>query len=129
MGFFVHMEIISALKRVEFISDRMSYIILRGRWCHIIVLNVLAPIEDKIDDMKDTVYEEMDTFPKCHMKILLGDFNDKAGRKTSSNQLFGMKVYAKISNYNGVRLVSFAISKNFTVIPCNSQDKDIRVIT
>jgi hypothetical protein len=26
--------------RVEFVSDRMSYIILRGCWCHIIVLNV-----------------------------------------------------------------------------------------
>jgi hypothetical protein len=30
------------VKRVEFISDRMSYIILRGRWYNIIVLNVHA---------------------------------------------------------------------------------------
>jgi hypothetical protein len=48
----VHTRIISAVKRVEFISDRISYIILRGHWCHIIVLNVHAPTEDKIDDMK-----------------------------------------------------------------------------
>jgi exonuclease III len=40
-GFFVHKRIISAVKRVEFISDRMSYIILRGRW-YDIVLNVPA---------------------------------------------------------------------------------------
>jgi hypothetical protein len=40
--FFVHMRIISAVKKVEFVSDRMPYIILRGRWCHIIVLNVYA---------------------------------------------------------------------------------------
>jgi hypothetical protein len=45
--FFVHKRIISAVKRVEFMSDRMSCIILRGRWCHIIVLNVHAPTEDK----------------------------------------------------------------------------------
>jgi hypothetical protein len=32
-GFFVHMRIIS-VKRAEFVSDRMPYIILRGRWCH-----------------------------------------------------------------------------------------------
>jgi hypothetical protein len=32
-GFFVHKRIISAVRRVEFVSDRMSYIILRGRWC------------------------------------------------------------------------------------------------
>jgi hypothetical protein len=40
------------VKRVEFISDRISYIILRGRWCNIIVLNVHAPTVDKIDDIK-----------------------------------------------------------------------------
>jgi hypothetical protein len=42
----VHKRIISA---VEFVSDRMSYIILKGHWCHIIVLNVHAPTEDKMD--------------------------------------------------------------------------------
>jgi hypothetical protein len=37
--------------RVEFVSDRMSYIILRGRWFHIIVLYVHAATEDKSDDV------------------------------------------------------------------------------
>jgi hypothetical protein len=43
---------------VEFGSDRMSYIILRERWCD--VLNVHAPTEDKIDDMKDSFYKELE---------------------------------------------------------------------
>jgi exonuclease III len=30
-GFFIHKIIISGLKKVEFVSDRMSYIMLRGR--------------------------------------------------------------------------------------------------
>jgi hypothetical protein len=74
---------ISAVNRVEFVGDRMSYITLRGRWCHIIVPNVHAPTEDKTDDVKDSFYEELervfDIFPKYsyHMKILLGDFNAK----------------------------------------------------
>jgi hypothetical protein len=37
-GFFVHKRIISAVKRAESVSNRMSYIMLRGHWCHIIVL-------------------------------------------------------------------------------------------
>jgi hypothetical protein len=52
-GFFIHTRIISTVKRVEFVSDRMSYIILRGHWCDSIVLNVHAPTEGKIGDMKD----------------------------------------------------------------------------
>jgi len=51
--FFVHNRILSAVKRVEFVSDRMSYLDLRGRWCNIIVLSVHAPCEEKMDDLKD----------------------------------------------------------------------------
>jgi hypothetical protein len=84
-GVFVHKRIVSAVKRVEFVSDRMSYIILRGRWCYIIVLNVHAPTEDKTDDVKDSFYEELervfDKFPNYHMKILLGYFSTKVGRE------------------------------------------------
>jgi hypothetical protein len=46
--FFILKRIMSAVKMVEFVSGRMSYIILRGRWCNIIVLNAHAPTEDKI---------------------------------------------------------------------------------
>jgi hypothetical protein len=64
---FVHQRIVSAIKRVEFVSDRMSYMVLRGRWCNIIVLNVHAPTEEKNDDSKDSFYEELkqvfDHFP------------------------------------------------------------------
>ena len=50
--FFIHKTIKSAVKKVEFISDRLSYLILRGRWYDIIVTNVHAPIEDKDDLIK-----------------------------------------------------------------------------
>jgi hypothetical protein len=49
-GFCVHHRIVSAVKRVESVSDRMSYIVLRGRWCNNTVLNVYPPTEEKIDD-------------------------------------------------------------------------------
>jgi hypothetical protein len=35
--------ITSAVKRVEFVSDRMSYIVLRSRWRNIIFLNLHSP--------------------------------------------------------------------------------------
>jgi hypothetical protein len=82
---FVHQGIVSAVKRVKFVSDRISYIVLRGRWCNIIVLNVHAPSEEKNDDLNHDFYEELgqvlDHFPKYQMKILLGYFNAKVRRE------------------------------------------------
>jgi hypothetical protein len=53
---------------VELVSDKMSYIILRGRWCHIIVLNIHATTKGTIFYVKNSIYEEMecvfDEFPK-----------------------------------------------------------------
>jgi hypothetical protein len=46
----------------------MSYIILRGRWCDIIVLNVHAPTNDKINDTKDRFYEELEHVFNKHTK-------------------------------------------------------------
>ena len=34
---FVHRRILSALNRVEFVSDRLSYIVLRSRWRNIVL--------------------------------------------------------------------------------------------
>jgi hypothetical protein len=59
-GFFVHKIIISAVKRVESVSDRMPYIILCGHWSHIVVLNVHSPTQDKINYVKDSFYEELE---------------------------------------------------------------------
>jgi len=54
--FFVHHRIVSAVKRVEFVSDRTSYIVPRGHWYNIIVLNLHASSEEKSDDSKDSLY-------------------------------------------------------------------------
>jgi len=92
---------------VEFVSDRMSYAVLRGCWCNIIVLNVHAPSEEKSDDSKDSFYEELeqvfDNFPRYHMQILLGDFNAKVGRDNIFKLTIGNGSLHQDSNDNGVK--------------------------
>ena len=58
--YFVHHRIVSAIKRVKFVNDRVSYIVMRGHWCNIIMLNVHAPSEEKSDDSEDSFYEELE---------------------------------------------------------------------
>ena len=75
---------------MKFISDRVSCITLKGRWCDIIVHGVHAPLEDKNNDSKDSFYEEIersfDQLPMYHIKILLSDFNAKVGRENIFQQ-------------------------------------------
>jgi hypothetical protein len=40
----------------------MSYIILSGRRCNIIVLNVRTPSEEKGNDVKDSFYEDVGVY-------------------------------------------------------------------
>jgi hypothetical protein len=71
------------------------------------VLNVHAPTEDKIDCIEDRFYEELeyafDNFLKYHMKILLGDFNSKVGRKDIFKPTIGNESLHEISNDIGVK--------------------------
>jgi len=73
----LHKRIRSVVTKVEFVNDRLSYIILRGHWYDITVLNVEASAKDNTDDTKDRFYEELEhvygQFLKYHMKILLED--------------------------------------------------------
>jgi hypothetical protein len=101
-GYFVHKRIRSAIKRTEFVSDRMSYIILRGRWCDSILLNVHFLTDDRTDDMMDRFYEELehvfDKFLKYDMKILLGDFNAKVGREDIFKPMTGNENLHEFTN-------------------------------
>jgi exonuclease III len=107
----------------------MLHIILRGCWCDVIVLNVHAPTEYKIDDVKGRFYEELEhvfhIYPECHMKILLGDFNVKVSKEDILEQRIGNESVHEISNNNGVRIINFATSKSVksTTFPYHNIDK------
>jgi hypothetical protein len=114
----MHNRIISAVKKVEFVSYKMQYIIIRGHWCDIIVMNVPAPTEDKIDNVKDSFYGELehvfDKFPKYRMQILLGDFSAKVGREDIFKPTIGNESLHEISNDNSFR-VDLCHTENLTV--------------
>jgi hypothetical protein len=118
-GFFVHRRIISVVRRVEFISDGMLCIVLRGCWCSIIVLNMHVPCKDKSDDVKDSFCEKLrcafGQFPRYDMKILLDDFSAKVGSENIFKLTIGNEGLHKINDVSGVRVVKFSTSKKLLV--------------
>jgi len=56
------------VKRVEFVSDTLSYRLLRGRWRDIVVVNMRASSEENSDESKDEELEQVfDRFPKYRL--------------------------------------------------------------
>ena len=92
---------------MEFVNDMVSYIVLRGRWCNMIVLNVHAPSEKKSDRSNDSFYEELekvsDHFPKYDMKIILGDLMQKWGKRIFSNRQLGLRDHIRRVTIMGLK--------------------------
>ena len=57
---FVRHRILSANKRVEFASDRMPLIVLRGLLCYIIFMNVHETSKEKCYDSKDSICDDLE---------------------------------------------------------------------
>jgi hypothetical protein len=93
----------------------MPCVVLRGRWFNIIVLNMYAPSDEKSDEAKDRFYEDLVQvfyhFLKCHIKILLQDFNAKLERQNIFKPTIGNDSLHQDSNDNGVIIVNFDTSK------------------
>jgi hypothetical protein len=114
-----YITIISAVRRIEFFSDRMSYIILKGCCCNILILSVHDLSEDKSEDIKDSFCGELgcvfDQFPSNNMTIFFGNFNAQVGREDIFKLTIGNKSSYEISNDNGFRVVNFATSRNLFI--------------
>jgi hypothetical protein len=93
-GFFVHKKTLQHLREQSLLVIRCR---TRGRWCDNIVLNVHTPTEDKICDMKDSFYEELERI-FYNRKIVLGVFNAKGGREHTFKTKTGNESLHEIDN-------------------------------
>lgn len=70
---------------MEFVSDTISYMVLKGHSCDVIPVGAHAPTEDKSDGTKDSFHMKLQLvfnhFPKYCVKILPEDFNAKLGKE------------------------------------------------
>jgi hypothetical protein len=82
---------------MEFVSDAMSYIMLRGHSLDVIPMGAHAPTENKSYGSKDSFYMKLQKvfrhFPEYSMKILPEDFNAKLGKKLIFKHTVGNETF------------------------------------
>jgi hypothetical protein len=92
-GTFIHHSTFSTVQTVELIRVRMLYIVLKGRWFNIIILNVHAPNEEKSDCSKDSFCGELEQvfyhFPTYENLV------QNWGERIFSNRQLGMRLYIR----------------------------------
>jgi len=81
---------------VEFISDRFSYIVLRGRWLNIIVENVHAPSEEKSDESKVQKSKGVRSLPEISYENVTRRLMQKWRERIFSSQQIDRRVSIRI---------------------------------
>ncbi|XP_054719192.1 uncharacterized protein LOC129228537 [Uloborus diversus] len=101
------------------VSERICKLRLRGKLHNISIICVHAPTEEKPEVEKDGFYDRLENvFSGCHsndIKMVVGDFNAKAGKDHSLKEFIGNNNLHDDFNDNGTRLEDFASANDQVV--------------
>ncbi|XP_015377026.1 PREDICTED: craniofacial development protein 2-like [Diuraphis noxia] len=133
VGFIINEKILHNTKGFTSINDHICCIKISGRHFDLILINYYAPTEDKVDDIKEKFYDELETevnsLPTHSLKMIVGDFNAKIDREHIYRPIIEPDSLHKISNDNGTRLIHFATSQELTISSTYFPRKDIHKYT
>lgn len=132
-AFLIKNNYTEAIKRYEFLNDRLGYIEFKGQFNNIIFINTHAPTEDKDDDVKDEHYDTLEELyrrlPNYATKIVLGDMNAKIGKEDRYIPTIGKHSLHETTNENGQRLINFAEGNDLVIKSTMFPHKNIHKIT
>jgi len=117
--FVVSNSIMSDIKLFMPVNERLCYL-RRARWKYgICIINCYASTENQDEEMKNIFYEDLeklfDPLPNNCIKIIAEDLNMQVGKEQCFRPIIGQESWHPLFNNNGLRLVSFAESKNFII--------------
>lgn len=90
------------------------------KWGDIAIISCHTSTEDKEDQTKDVFYNQLkkrvyDNIPYRTRKIIIRDLNAKMGKEPIFKHTIGEYSLHEMSNDNGEKPISLAISKNMTI--------------
>lgn len=119
VGFAVRGKVRHCVTRWTPINERICILRVKAKFYNISLICAHAPTEDKDDEAKDIFYQQLETafesLPAYDMKLVLGDFNAKVGKEDIFSGTIGKHSLHNTTNDNGLRLITFAASRNLVV--------------
>jgi endonuclease/exonuclease/phosphatase family metal-dependent hydrolase len=98
---------------------RLCKLRLRGRFHNYSIFSAHSPTEENEASEEDNLYDmlekEYEKCPKHDMKIILGDFNAIIGQEENLKLVISMNSLHKVSNDNGIRLISYVASMDLVI--------------
>lgn len=123
MAFIVHKSVLSSIKEVTPVNNRIMTMRLQCANKKYTMVNVHAPTNG--DNKKNPIETEkfwenleniMAKIPKDDTKVLLGDFNAQIGREKIHQKTVGKYPAHKFTNKNGTRLVELCKQNNLKIM-------------
>ena len=128
-GFVVHKKIKPAVLNFNPINGRLCSLRIKMKFFNLSVICAHAPTEESSEEDKDVFYEQLertlDSIASHDAKMIIGDMNAKLGREIFYQPYLGKHSLHEDCNNNGLRLVDFAISKNFSISSTQFPHKNI----
>jgi exonuclease III len=93
VGFIVHKSLVNNVVKIESVSSRVAYLILRiTKRYSLKVIQVYAPTSAHSDDEVEAMYEDISRVmhtSKTHYTVVMGDFNAKLGKRSDDDLRVG----------------------------------------
>ena len=117
--FYVRGEFLKYVKDFKIINERVCYLRLKAKWFSCTLINVPAPRNKKMGEVKAEFYnslgQNINQIANSDIKIILGYFNAEIGKEDIHKPTTGNESLQNETNNNGIKMTQFAISKSFNV--------------
>jgi hypothetical protein len=118
-GFAVHESLEPYVREFNPVSERIAVLRINTTPLNMVLICVHALTEVSTDNDKNAFYENLDRvydkIPGNLIKVILGDLNAMCGKEIQFQPTIGKESLHYNSNDNGLRIISFASSKNMII--------------
>jgi len=129
--FAIHKDYEARVIEFKPISERLSSIRTKKTYIDLFIINIRFLIENSEEDVKEFFYDKLtriyNNAPGNTIKIIIEDANAKIGKETYYVPTIGLESTHDLSNDNGVRLISFARSRNMVISSTTFPHKNIYI--